>query len=112
MTAKFTPGPWTADGMAICGAGTDYDVDGCTVALINRSMAHNRFTRLIKSDEPEANAKLIAAAPELLEMCGEALIEFEACHEVMMLNPANRGMQPAAIIGKLRALIQKAEAQQ
>lgn len=80
--AKFTPGPWTADGMTICGAGTTIDVEGSMVAQVSRAIANDRFTRGLKTSQVDANAHLIAAAPELYGVL-ETLIKLWAEHEVM-----------------------------
>lgn len=79
MDAKFTPGPWRVDGTVALGAygvWTDYgthpgDVAGelypdqvCSVYCNNKSH-FDRETR-------DANAKLIAAAPELYEALRDA----------------------------------------
>ena len=55
---KYTPGPWTTDGVYI----EDYD-NNCPlrrrIAIIDDGAG---------IDSPDANARLIAAAPEMLEM--------------------------------------------
>lgn len=70
--SKHTPGPWHADGPMICANGTTIDVDGWVVAQITRDFeTTSRFTRHIRGGplEADANAALIAAAPQLLDAC-------------------------------------------
>ena len=79
--AKFTPGPWLAD--------TDRDSDGNfrasimddvmsrEIALVTQDLDHSRddgeIVARINRYTAEANARLIAAAPELLAACEYAL---------------------------------------
>ena len=78
MNTKFTPGPWEYDGKSridavqfrkptghICEDGSEYI--GGLVALPYHCGALGR------GDTHEANARLIAAAPELLEALGSML---------------------------------------
>jgi hypothetical protein len=58
MTDKHTPGPWQSGGCVV------YGPDGAGVAdLVAGVCNHNGRS----PDETEANARLIAAAPELLK---------------------------------------------
>lgn len=86
-----TPGPWTFDGKYVYAN---------EIPLVRLHPG---------APDSEANARLMSKSPELLDACRDSLIEFEASHEVMLLNPINRGMKPAAIIGVLRNLIAKIE---
>lgn len=65
---KYTPGPWTTDGVYI----EDYD-NNCPlrrrIAIIDDGAG---------IDRPEANARLIAAAPEMLE---SLMFCFKEMHE-------------------------------
>ena len=74
---KHTPGPWTWDAGDI---GTDMSEPYCEVVKDDLLIAsvNDRFDR----DEGRANARLIAAAPALLEACRRALpeLEFDARH--------------------------------
>lgn len=56
-----TPGPWFYDGILVCTACKNRNKI-CSVAISERPIA-----------EVEANARLTAAAPELLEACKSAL---------------------------------------
>lgn len=61
---KYTPGPWT----------TTLSVVGTTRGTIcTMCRPCDRTGRGIPSDEQDANARLIAAAPDLLAACREAL---------------------------------------
>ena len=62
--ATFTPGPWVAMGKAV------YEATRYREILW---VGHN--TRSASDEEKEANARLIAAAPDLLAQCKE----FEKC---------------------------------
>ena len=64
--ATFTPGPWVAMGRAVY-----TESDNPTREILWGG--HN--TRSASDEEKKANARLIAAAPELLEQCRE----FEKC---------------------------------
>jgi len=58
---KGTQGPWTANGLHVSSEGKKSDIGQ---AFVKSNWEHGK---LIKDTEAEANAKLIAAAPELLE---------------------------------------------
>lgn len=65
MTAKHTPGPWTPE------FGEAYRVraqqDGGQVAIMTNLKGRDGLAGRRNGDEVAANARLIAAAPELLE---------------------------------------------
>jgi hypothetical protein len=67
MTAKHTPGPWEASRWRVCGR---IDTDRICVIC---DTAHNAKSR---TPENEANARLIAAAPDLLAACQQLLKDF------------------------------------
>ena len=70
MNTKHTPAPWVYQG----GDNASVEVNiGETTANIDRQ-DKNTGQYVISRDEMEANAKLIAAAPELLEALEELLI--------------------------------------
>lgn len=65
---SHTPGPWTVDGRGI---GTPWNItgaDGNDVALASQRSSRS------PDMERTANARLIAAAPDLLLACKEALL--------------------------------------
>ena len=67
--ATFTPGPWVAMGKAVY-----TESDNPTREILWGG--HN--TRSASDEEKKANARLIAAAPEMYEVLREVLIEYEA----------------------------------
>ncbi len=72
MTAKWTPGPWVKDRR-----GDLRGSDGKQVGTWDAGIAW-----VSRDDEAEANARLMAAAPELLEAlkaCLEWMEETRAC---------------------------------
>lgn len=94
--SKHTPGPWEVyhDGY--------YDTwsvegDGDTVADMWRLSEENHSRHPHADDYVEANARLIAAAPELLHLCVESLDDLCRC---------DAGDSPLA--EKIRAAIAKA----
>ena len=84
MSAQHTPGPWEATQVQTVIAGGDQLIADCATGC-----------RGLTCQERDANARLIAAAPDLLEACA-ALI---ACHD-------NGGTDVALALG--RAAIAKA----
>lgn len=99
--AKHTPGPWkvivihpgfTMDKVA------DYEIwGGDGMNLVCRY-------KPVDSEDNEANARLIATAPDLLEACKEALIDLEFLKDYIP-----RGSNS---IKKLKQAIAKAEQQE
>lgn len=67
---KHTPGPWIwANGFkGLYGAGKDNEV-----------LDHAEYEGMWLGPNAKANASLIAAAPDLLEACKEAIKELEDC---------------------------------
>jgi len=76
-TPKFTSGPWEADALIVY---QDSGIQGhiCAMAPF--------FNDPVK----EANAKLIAAAPELYEACQAALTELQQYIPVTDVNVLNK----------------------
>jgi hypothetical protein len=77
MEAKHTPGKWTADHCSEHRVNDDpghWQIDGPTPMGLNNTMPYtvadtSNRNYCISPEEDEANARLIAAAPELLEAC-------------------------------------------
>lgn len=83
MTMAYTPGPWRVDGTKTLGAygvWTDYtthpghDNDGYASQIC--SMCPTQDTGILQ-EQRDANARLIAAAPDLFESCKKLLSAFE-----------------------------------
>lgn len=73
MNTKHTPGPWQYDGMWSLIMAGKYEI-----AAIHAARFAEETSRRKRLDEVQANARLIAAAPELLEACKRALSAIEA----------------------------------
>ena len=65
MTTKHTPGPWMIQGQWATSRGTAECIEAQGWGIIG--------AWIDKSNEPEDNARLIAAAPELLDQLKHAL---------------------------------------
>lgn len=61
--SKHTPGPWVVDGYEISPK-SNMELATCSVLPMDWNEGRSRH---VHGDESEANAKLIAAAPDLLE---------------------------------------------
>lgn len=93
--SKHTPGPWVHLGCGdIVQKAEDYSGDIKDIAAVYLTLG----------DEDEANARLIVAAPELLEMLCTALPFIEDAE----LDPAYKAGHVAEISKQIRALIAKA----
>jgi hypothetical protein len=94
--SKHTPGPWNNNKWNC----HEHQISalGGTVALVSHSHS------LISEESADANARLIAAAPDLLEAC-KALIELPEIHEALKSGRA-RTIEP---LHMARAAIAKAE---
>ncbi len=79
MTAKHTPGPWHVDTDSRDGARTvvlDHQCD----AICDTLPGATEGDRIAARNEAEANARLIAAAPELLgalRLCVERITTYQ-----------------------------------
>lgn len=97
MTTQFTPGPWLREGntiYALMHAGWKKGEE----LFKNRFHAYVQADRECPDDEHEANTRLIAAAPELLEALKDMLLEFDG----------SIGSDESPRIAKARAAIDKA----
>lgn len=93
--SKHTPGPWFHLGMGdIVQKADDYCGDIKDIAAVYLTLG----------EEDEANAKLVACAPELLEMLCTALPFVEDAE----LDPALKAGYAAETSKQIRALIAKA----
>lgn len=101
MNAKHTPGPWMYSG-----AGSikrDYTAIGCTDGeTIATAWGHSNSGFFVSEEEKEANARLIAAAPELLEALQEAISLIES------IDGRDNSCDPRSDISDLKAVVAKA----
>lgn len=74
---SYTKGPWHWNEMATIVSGVPEAAGAVPVASVNCADWQSRPPAL----EREANAKLIAAAPELLEACEAALAAFRGIYD-------------------------------
>lgn len=74
MTTKHTPGPWTASNHGVTWRILAGEAGGFSRPIIARTCEAQTDA------EAEANARLIAAAPELLAACETALTALDAAH--------------------------------
>ena len=83
--SKHTPGPWVTEHGSLYDAITSADGDICT------------WNHLVGRSRPpqKANARLIAAAPELLEVCEMGLALFHVA-EIAHAIQGQVGMEPKA----------------
>lgn len=93
MTGKHTSGPWDTQG------GYVYDSEGRIVC--NPHDCLEELGSRISGREREANARLIAAAPELLNVCKAALS--------LLLDPDATEKDADMVTDELRVAISKAE---
>lgn len=84
VAVKHTPGPWRTTGVYI-------DSDFGTVC-------HATFSADLSSGSPEANARLIAAAPDLLE-AGQKLMR-----SIQEMDPEQRGCSTVAYAEMFEAI--------
>ena len=97
MSGQHTPGPWTMDGLAIDGA------DGYQVAEASAwDTPYDSLDGFARShEEAEANARLIAAAPAMLEALTEAramLVTLLDEHDPQWATQMDGGMEQVEVI--------------
>ena len=114
--SKHTPGPWHFDGDVIIYASNLHKVDHKRIGVSSRIVAYMHAFQMRAGDEDElqANAKLIAAAPEtaaerdrLKELNAELLAALKALYEA---TPDNEGGELGRACIKARAAITETEA--
>lgn len=102
MGTRHTPGPWSvvetrSSQVRIVVTGADVDV-----------CKHDARAGRVQ-DEARANARLIAAAPELLHALETALPVLAATQRLMAAEAARHGMEPDdKLLNSMRAAIAKA----
>lgn len=71
MSTKHTPGPWSVftglGGSSYIFPGIESEASGCSVIIFGEKDGDESGVRGRSPDEARANARLIAAAPDLLE---------------------------------------------
>ena len=83
MTTQHTPGPWTIlDGAILCEH---------VNAFGNFSHALTEVMLALITREDRANARLIAAAPDLLAACEAARAALETCDPWTEIGPSGQG---------------------
>jgi len=104
-----TPGPWDFTGPSP-GKMKGYD-DGGDYAIIARGIIAEAFHRIDDDTyaDAEANARLIAAAPDLLEALENALAYFINAHEHDCTGWDCAECYPQIMAGKVEQAIAKAE---
>ena len=95
---NHTPGPWTKQG----GYLTIYTLTDCATNAIAHTLHHaNSNGSTVTREQAEANANLIAAAPDLLAACKRIEAWFDGC--------IGRGeLRPNVELDAIRAAIAKA----
>jgi hypothetical protein len=103
MSAKHTPGPWHVGGIGVVRDAVVYSAD--KFAVCNCIVYHRHHGG---EEEMRANARLIAAAPELLSFAKEAA---EVLDYYAQFKYANGKPDPAivSLINQAEAVIAKAE---
>lgn len=101
MTQSHTPGPW--DAMSFHPAGISIKAEGQVIARTFQRLSSSQSNVTVCVEESKANAKLIAAAPELLECCEQELMSYEQMNQERMF-PLDR-----QFMEKLRTAIAKAK---
>ena len=99
MDTKHTPGDWDVCGWQdLTVNATTPNGNVCTIVLMTGGDAYRTAYEHTQLEEWQANARLIAAAPNMMEVC-EALANGEATPDAM-----------TALIEKARAAVAKASA--
>jgi hypothetical protein len=100
MTTKHTPGPWH---IAFGG------MDGDDFAVIGSKHSERAVCNLEPRDYTQANARLIAAAPELLQALDEIVAEWDAGNIGRITTiPGTPGWEESVGVKWARAAIAKA----
>lgn len=97
---KHTPGPWS-----MIYENEHYFIDAPHMPLGKRDIAR---VSLGNRDAAELNARLIAAAPELLEALQELVAEFDKQSEDAAKEPGCYGLNETGGIAYARTIIAKA----
>lgn len=94
---KHTPGPWVCHSGMVWTGVTEHDAREYPIARMDRDTPHTSPT------DRDANARLIAAAPDMLEALERIISEMDAIKD-----PSFRALADAGCIRLGREAIQKA----
>jgi hypothetical protein len=96
MSAKhtFTAGPWD-----LCEVGDYADFDGRSRVILDGGMTQRIAVVHVSDEEGDANARLIAAAPELL-LALETLVSLSGDENATAVDEGNAWAQARAAIAK------------
>lgn len=107
-TTKHTPGPWLREGTSVYALQQDGWRKG-EPCMVNRFYAQVQFGRaggeLTPHEEVEANARLISAAPELLEALEWAVMSYNIGYSKLI---RGQNDEHCAAVDRLRAALKKA----
>lgn len=98
MTLNITPGPWTWEYDPWRETATVTGADGDAVAQVRGNLGYDVL--------PEDNARLIAAAPDMLEALIEA--DYTICKLCRVINPQHIDCTTCSDAERLRKTIEKA----
>lgn len=93
MTAQHTPGPWSVE-KCVANHLHPYYEQGTIIQTVDSEVADECIATIEVSERDEANAYLIAAAPELLEAL-EGLVENIPHHDSVSWDKAHAAIAKA-----------------
>jgi ATP-dependent helicase YprA (DUF1998 family) len=106
---KHTPGPWTTRN-SVDGSG-DIAIVASTKSIVAECFTAIRHSTERVEEECEANARLIAAAPDLFDAVKAALPVLEATQRLLAVEAAKAGMEPDdTLLNRMRSAVAKAVA--
>lgn len=84
MKTQHTPGPWVV-------ADDEVQLHGSTIANVTKENQWNTSAGIVTEAMPwKANARLIAAAPELMDALHKVLMALESVHNLYQMNTRKR----------------------
>ena len=99
---QHTPGPWRVEQQ------DDMDVEGNGYVWAVRAEGHGSYCQNPARSNSLANARLMAASPELLMALEELVAEFDAASEEAAQEPGCGGLAETGGIAYARTIIAKA----
>lgn len=100
---SFTPGPWAE----IDRSSSYINIAGNPISAGSET-AFEKVCRVIRHSPGEANARLIAAAPELLEMLKQSHEQLHKLVSVFVSNTDGAHAETTSLMREIRAAIEKA----